>query len=101
MSLITNSHDSICNCWHPFAHLLTNIFPPGHKDRDLTINQIIQRNYKEKCLSSDRGADDTSKAATITKKNPGTSQNKKERKNYIKDKELKNLITTKKSTATK
>ncbi len=51
MSQLADSHDNICNCKHPFAHLLASIFPPGHKDRDLTINQILARDYREKCLS--------------------------------------------------
>lgn len=51
MSQIADSHDNICSCWHPFAHLLASIFPPGHKDRELTINQILLRDYKEKCHS--------------------------------------------------
>ncbi len=51
MSQIADSHDSICNCNCPFAHLLASIFPPGHKDRHLTINQILQRDYKEACHS--------------------------------------------------
>mgnify|MGYP000536343237 CR=1 FL=1 len=51
MSQIADSHDNICNCNHPFAHLLANIFPPGHKDRVLSINQILERDYREKCLS--------------------------------------------------
>lgn len=49
MSQIADSHDSICKCDSPFAHLLASIFPPGHKDRDLTINQILQRDLKETC----------------------------------------------------
>lgn len=51
MSQIADSHDNICCCDHPFAHLLASIFPPGHRDRDSTINQILIRDYKEKCLS--------------------------------------------------
>lgn len=51
MSQIADSHDNICSCTHPFAHLLASIFPPGHGDRDLTINQILQRDYQDKCLS--------------------------------------------------
>lgn len=51
MSQIADSHDNICYCNHPFAHLLSSIFPPGHRDRDLTINQILDRDYKDKCLS--------------------------------------------------
>lgn len=55
MSQIADSHDNICNCHHPFAHLLASIFPPGHKDRDLTINQILLRDYTQKCLSGGEG----------------------------------------------
>lgn len=51
MSQIADSHDNICYCNYPFAHLLASIFPPGHRDRDLTINQILTRDYKDKCLS--------------------------------------------------
>ncbi len=51
MSQLADGHDNFCNCWCPFAHLLASIFPPGHQDRDLTINQIIQRDYKEQCHS--------------------------------------------------
>lgn len=51
MSQIADGHDNFCNCWHPFAHLLASIFPPGHQDRDLTINQILQRDYKQLCHS--------------------------------------------------
>jgi len=51
MSQIADSHDNICDCNHPFAHLLASIFPPGHSDRNLTINQILLRDYKQKCLS--------------------------------------------------
>lgn len=55
MSQIADSHDNICSCWHPFAHLLASIFPPGHQDRELTINQILLRDYKEKCHSGGEG----------------------------------------------
>lgn len=51
MSILADSHDQCCGCNWPFAHLLASIFPPGHTDRDLTINQILNRDYKELCLS--------------------------------------------------
>lgn len=51
MSIIADSHDIHCDCDHPFAHLLANLFPPGHKDRLLSINQILHRDYIEKCRS--------------------------------------------------
>lgn len=50
-SQLADSHDIWCNCDQPFAHLLSSLFPPGHTDRDLTITQILQRDYHERCLS--------------------------------------------------
>lgn len=46
MSMIADSHDIHCHCELPFAHLLDSIFPEGHKDRDLTIKQIVERDLK-------------------------------------------------------
>ncbi len=57
MSQIADSHDNICHCPCPFAHLLASIFPPGHKDRDLTINQILQRDYLQLCHSGGKGGE--------------------------------------------
>lgn len=51
MSQVADAHDNICNCDFPFAHLLSSIFPVGHTDRNLTINQILRRDYQAKCLS--------------------------------------------------
>lgn len=50
-SQIADSHDNICCCNWPFAHLLASLFPPGHPDRQLTINQILERDYKQLCHS--------------------------------------------------
>lgn len=50
MSMIADAHDIHCDCKAPFAHLLDNIFPEGHTDRDKPISYIIQRDLKE-CLS--------------------------------------------------
>ena len=57
MSEISDSHDIWCNCNGPFAHLLASIFPPGHQDRDLTINQILKRDYKQQCHSGGDGGE--------------------------------------------
>lgn len=46
-----NTHDIWCGCNHPLAHLLSAILPTGHKDRDLTVEELITRSYKEKCRS--------------------------------------------------
>ncbi len=61
-SIITDAHDNICCCDHPFAHLLSTIFPAGHTDRDLTINQILERDYKQICHSGGREEKDTGMA---------------------------------------
>lgn len=51
MSSLADTHDAWCDCDTPFSHLLASIFPPGHADRNKTINQILYRDYKQKCLS--------------------------------------------------
>lgn len=43
MSIFADSHDSFCSCETPFAHALDCMFPEGHTDRNLSINQIITR----------------------------------------------------------
>lgn len=48
MSIIADAHDMHCACTEPFCHILESIFPEGHRDRDLTVNQIIQRG-KQRC----------------------------------------------------
>ncbi len=45
MSVIADTHDIHCKCETPFSHLLQSIFPPGHRDRRLTIEQILCRDY--------------------------------------------------------
>lgn len=47
MSEIADAHDNFCGCNTPFAHLLASIFPPGHRDRNSTIQQILDRDYKQ------------------------------------------------------
>ncbi len=60
--MIADGHDCICNCNSPFGHLLASIFPPGHQDRDLTIEAIINRDIQE-CLSGGRGERDGGEGA--------------------------------------
>nr|AEI71749.1 ORF1 [Torque teno midi virus] len=89
MSILADSHDSTCNCDTPFAHLLANIFPPGHKDRDLTINQILQRDYKEACRGGGRGVEGHGLADT--KERPEET-NSPEEKDSIDGDEITNLL---------
>lgn len=51
MSILSDSHEIYCGCDTPFAHLLANIFPIGHQDRNKTINQILLRDFKQLCHS--------------------------------------------------
>ncbi len=51
LSQINDTHDSICNCTRPFIHLLALLFTEEHKDRHLSIHNIITREFKEhQCL---------------------------------------------------
>lgn len=43
MSVVGDTHDSFCSCDTPFAHALDLMFPVGHTDRNLTVDQIITR----------------------------------------------------------
>lgn len=89
MSIIADSHDSNCNCETPFAHLLANIFPPGHKDRDLSINQILQRDYKQTCRGGGRGVEGHGLADG---KEKPEETNSPEEKNSIDGEEITNLL---------
>lgn len=42
------SHDTWCGCNNPTAHLLNCLLPPGHKDRYLTVQLLIEKAYNTK-----------------------------------------------------
>lgn len=90
MSIIADSHDVHCQCDTPFAHLLANIFPPGHKDRDLTINDILKRDYQQlRCHSGGGGAENSGGAG----EGPSTKEQLREGGGeYVTDKDLEDLI---------
>lgn len=77
MSVIADHHDSWCNCDTPFAHLLASIFPPGHRDRLLTIEQILSRDYQSICLSGGADAKNTG-TVPATKDGAAEDQNIKQ-----------------------
>lgn len=92
MSEIADSHDIWCSCDTPFAHLLSSIFPPDHKDRKLTIEQILTRDWQQ-ChsgggegeshgLPTDGGHTEEEKLLEI----------KEEDQDIIKDEDLQELI---------
>lgn len=43
MSVVGDTHETFCSCETPFAHALDLMFPVGHTDRNLTVDQIITR----------------------------------------------------------
>lgn len=90
-SVIADCHDSLCGCKTPFAHLLASIFPPGHQDRQKTIEEILIRDYKELCLS---GGEEERGLGLPTDIEPiaGAAGLKREEEDYIKDEELQDLI---------
>lgn len=95
MSQIADGHDNICHCNHPFAHLLANIFPPGHKDRDKTINQILQRDYQEQCLSGgDAGTAGSNPEGTDLREDLELAE-----RDHIEDADLADLIAAGESAA--
>lgn len=76
MSILADSHDIYCDCDTPFAHLLSNLFPPGHRDRKLTVDQILLRDYKQKCRSGGKEEDGHGLAdTTIVAAAPGPEEN--------------------------
>ncbi len=93
MQQIQDSHDNICNCNSCFAHLLANIFPPGHKDRDLTINQILARDLHQPCHSGGDADERTGGDTTTEQKGTDAAAGPAdEGGNYIDDADLQELI---------
>lgn len=45
------AHDSWCGCNHPIAHFIDSVLPVGHKDRDLTIQEVLSRDLTAACHS--------------------------------------------------
>lgn len=89
MSVVTDFHDSICSCTSPVAHLIDIVFPEGHKDKDLTIRQILTRDLKS-CLSGgieERGFG----GATDDGEEKGGQEERKEDKD-IEDTDLEGLL---------
>lgn len=64
LSIVGDAHDIHCGCDQPFAHLLQNIFPEGHKDRHLTVDQIITRDFKQCPFGGEEDADHGMAAGT-------------------------------------
>ncbi len=100
-SQIADGHDNFCSCNQPFAHLLASIFPPGHTDRKLTIQQILDRDYRALCLS---GGEEETKIGMAEDLDIGTSAaglKEEKEEDYIEDKDLEELIAAGEDAATR
>ncbi len=72
---ILNSHDVWCGCDSPIAHLLNHLLPPGHKDRKLTVDQLINQAYKQKChFGGEEETGGTSHVHTATEEEDGQKE---------------------------
>lgn len=99
-SQIADAHDNFCGCDHPFAHLLSSIFPVGHTDRDLTVNQILTRDYTERCLSG--GVEEESHGlADGEKPDSGDIKEEIQEEEDLPEDELERLIAAAENTATR
>ena len=98
MSIIADSHDICCKCECPFAHLLDSIFPEGHKDRELTVQQIIQRDFTS-CHFGGTEEESHGLADTREKDLPTEKENPEE--GYIDDEELEELVAAAEDAATR
>lgn len=91
MSAIGDIHDGFCGCNIPFAHLLDNIFPEGHTDRNKTIAEIIDRD--KKCLSGGEEEREIGMATGIdTGEKEGLKKEEKEEEDLADEDILQGLI---------
>ena len=81
-SIITDSHDQICGCTEPMIHLLSILIPEDHKDRHLTIDQLIKKIYqKQICLfggEEEKNIGEAASAAPTEKENPTPGEEKED-----------------------
>nr|UHS18396.1 MAG: hypothetical protein [Gammatorquevirus sp.] len=91
MSIFADSHDSICCCETPFAHALQCMFPEGHKDRHLTVDQIITRDLT---LWHSGGTDEENHGLADTEQptSAAIQQREEEEEDILKDEEIEELI---------
>ncbi len=90
MSIFADAHDSICSCETPFAHALSCMFPEGHRDRDLTVNQIITRDTAL-CHSGGIEEENLGLADGEPREEPPTERNQEE-ENSLGEEEIEELI---------
>lgn len=91
ISSINDSHDSFCGCCKPITHMLSLLFPKDHKDRYISIDQILKREIKDsQCLFGGAGEKDGGEA----KEDPGTEEDiqQKEKEEEFENIDVEDLI---------
>lgn len=91
MSIVGDSHDMICKCETPFAHILYCIFPEGHKDRELTVKEIIERDLQ---ICHSGGTEDANHGLADLEEGgePDGLEGAADAEEYIRDEELTTLL---------
>ena len=91
LSGFNDTHDSFCGCCKPIAHLLSVLFPEGHKDLDLTIRQILKRETEDnKCLFG--GNEDPVGGGEDAGEGPSNAIDTKEEKEDLTEDQIEELI---------
>lgn len=91
MSNIADSHDIFCSCDTPFAHLLASIFPPGHQDRNLSIQQILERDYQQCHSGGKEGESHGLAGGPDTERDEEPTTNQREG-GFVEDEEITELL---------
>ena len=89
MSMISDGHDMHCGCTQPFAHLLDQIFPVGHQDRNKTIEQIINRDIQ---LCHSGGEDEENHGLALGESAATLSGKRKEGEDFQEDTNVEELL---------
>ena len=79
LSLINDTHDNFCSCTRPVPHLLALLFTEEHRDRHLSIHNIITREFKDhQCLFGGQEEENGGGAKEDTAKGDTPQEDKKE-----------------------
>jgi len=90
-SVIVDCHDSFCGCTSPISHWLSIIFPEGHKDRYLTVNEIIHRElHNQQCLFG--GEEDKNGGEAAADNGTDQKENIKEEEDLFTEENIEDLL---------
>ncbi len=91
LDVCCQSHDTWCGCSHPTAHLLSCLLPPGHPDRNLTVQQLIEKAYSTKWPSG--GTEEEGTTTHTERHGEEEDTNPEELENVFGDAAIEELLT--------